>query len=59
MPIPMVTRFLVLGLGSLLSVRALAQVPAPAPVPTPSVTVRVSVTQLDPKTGRTDMLSAP
>ncbi len=59
MPLPMVTRFLVLGLGSLLSVAALAQVPAPAPVPTPSVTVRVSVTQLDPKTGRTDILSAP
>ena len=59
MPIPMVTRFLVLGLGSLLSVAALAQVPAPAPVPTPLVTVRVSVTQLDPKTGRADTLSVP
>jgi len=42
-----------------LTAASFGQVPAPAPVPTPSVTVRVSVTQLDPKTGKTDMLSAP
>jgi hypothetical protein len=36
-----------------------AQVPAPVPAPPPTVTVRTTVSHLDPKTGRSDVMSAP
>ena len=57
MPTPMAPRLLLLALGSCLAVPLGAQVPAPAPPPT--VTVRTSVSHLDPKTGKSDVLTAP
>lgn len=57
MPTPMAPRLLLLALGSCLAVPLGAQVPAPAPPPT--VTVRASVSHLDPKTGKSDVLTAP
>ena len=59
MPTPMAPRFLLLAFGTLLSVSLGAQVPAPVPAPPPTVTVRTSVSHLDPKTGRSDVMSAP
>ena len=53
----MAPRFLLLALGSFLAVSLGAQVPAPAPPPT--VLVRTSVSHLDPKTGKSDILTAP
>ena len=58
MPTPMAHRFLLLALGVLTSLGVSAQTPAP-PAPPPTVTVRTSVTHLDPKTGKSDMMSAP
>lgn len=55
----MAPRFLLLALGSFLTVSLGAQVPAPAPAPPPTVTVRTSVSHLDPKTGKSDSLTAP
>ena len=57
MPTPMAPRLLLLALGSCLAVSLGAQVPAPAPPPT--VTVRTSVSHMDPKTGKSDSLTAP
>jgi hypothetical protein len=57
MPNPMASRFLLLALGSLLTLSLVAQVPAPAPVPPPTVTVRTSVYHLDPKTGKSEGLT--
>ncbi len=59
MPTPMAPRHLLLALGSFLAVSLGAQVPAPAPAPPPTVTVRTSVSHLDPKTGKSDSLTAP
>ena len=53
----MAPRHLLLALGSFLAVSLGAQVPAPAPPPT--VLVRTSVSHLDPKTGKSDILTAP
>jgi hypothetical protein len=53
----MAPRLLLLALGSCLAVSLGGQVPAPAPPPT--VTVRTSVSHLDPKTGKSDILTAP
>ncbi len=53
----MAPRLLLLALGSFLAVSLGAQVPAPAPLPT--VTVRTSVSHLDPKTGKSDSMTAP
>ena len=55
----MAPRFLLLALGSFLAVSLGAQVPAPAPAPPPTVNVRTSVSHLDPKTGKSDILTAP
>ena len=55
----MAPRHLLLAFGSLLAVYLAAQVPAPVPAPPPTVTIRTSVSHLDPKTGRSDVLSAP
>jgi hypothetical protein len=55
----MAPRLILLALGSFLAVSLGAQVPDPAPAPRPSVTVRTSVSHLDPKTGKSDSLSAP
>ncbi len=55
----MAPRHLLLALGSFLAVSLGAQVPAPAPAPPPTVTVRTSVSHLDPKTGKSDSLTAP
>jgi hypothetical protein len=54
----MALRLLLLALGVLTSLGVSAQTPAP-PAPPPTVTVRTSVTHLDPKTGKSDMMSAP
>ena len=59
MPTPMAPRHLLLALGSFLAVSLGAQVPVPAPAPPPTVTVRTSVSHLDPKTGKSDSLTAP
>ena len=59
MPSPMAPRHLLLALGSCLAVSLGAQVPTPAPAPPPTVTVRTSVSHLDPKTGKSDILTAP
>ena len=57
---PMAPRFLLLALGSFLAVSLGAQVPTPAPpAPPPTVLVRTSVSHLDPKTGKSDILTAP
>lgn len=58
MPIPMAPRFLLLALGVLTSLGVSAQTPAP-PAPPPTVTVRGTVSHLDPKTGKSDMMSFP
>jgi hypothetical protein len=55
----MAPRLLLLAVGSLLAVSLGAQVPAPVPAPPPTVTVRTSVSHLDPKTGKSDSMSAP
>jgi hypothetical protein len=55
----MAPRHLLLALGSFLAVSLGAQVPAPAPAPPPTVLVRTSVSHLDPKTGKSDILTAP
>lgn len=59
MPIPMAPRFLLPAAIALLAASAGAQVPAPVPAPPPTVTVRTTVSHLDPKTGRSDVMSAP
>lgn len=59
MPTPMAPRFLLLAVGSLLAASLGAQVPAPVPAPPPTVTVRTSVSHLDPKTGKSDSMTAP
>jgi hypothetical protein len=60
MPTPMDPRFLLLAVGSLLAASLGAQVlPAPVPAPPPTVTVRTTVSHLDPKTGKSDIMSAP
>ena len=59
MPSPMAPRHLLLALGSCLAVSLGAQVPTPAPAPPPTVMVRTSVSHLDPKTGKSDILTAP
>jgi len=62
MPIPMAPRFLLLALGVLTALGVSAQTPAqtPAPpAPPPNVTVRTTVSHLDPKTGKSDVMSAP
>jgi hypothetical protein len=53
----MAPRLLLLALGSFLAASLGAQVPVPAPPP--MVTVRTSVSHLDPKTGKSDSLTAP
>ena len=58
MPIPMAPRFLLLALGVLTSLGVSAQTPAP-PAPPPTVTVRGTVSHLDPKTGKSDVMSFP
>ena len=58
MPIPMAPRFLLLALGVLTSLWVSAQTPAP-PAPPPTVTVRGTVSHLDPKTGKSDVMSFP
>ena len=58
MPTPMAPRFLLLALGVLTSLGVSAQTPAP-PAPPPTVLVRTSVSHLDPKTGKSDILTAP
>lgn len=55
---PMAPRFLLLALGVLTSLGVSAQTPAP-PAPPPTVLVRTSVSHLDPKTGKSDILTAP
>ena len=55
----MAPRHLLLAVGSLLAVSLGAQVPTPVPAPPPTVTVRTSVSHMDPKTGRSDTLTAP
>ena len=59
MPTPMAPRFLLLAVGSLLAASLGAQVPVPVPAPPPTVTVRTSVSHLDPKTGKSDSMTAP
>ena len=59
MPTPMAPRFLLLAIASLLGASLGAQVPAPVPAPPPTVTVRTTVSHLDPKTGKSDVMSAP
>jgi hypothetical protein len=60
MPTPMAPRFLLLAVGSLLAASLGAQVlPAPVPAPPPTVTVRTTVSHLDPKTGKSDIMTAP
>ena len=54
----MAPRFLLLALGVLTSLGVSAQTPAP-PAPPPTVLVRTSVSHLDPKTGKSDILTAP
>lgn len=54
----MAPRFLLLALGVLTSLGVSAQTPAP-PAPPPTVTVRTTVSHLDPKTGKSDVMSAP
>ena len=58
MPTPMAPRFLLLALGALTSLGLSAQTPAP-PAPPPTVTVRGTVSHLDPKTGKSDVMSFP
>lgn len=58
MPTPMAPRFLLLALGVLTSLGLAAATPAP-PAPPPTVTVRTTVSHLDPKTGKSDVMSAP
>jgi hypothetical protein len=55
----MAPRFLLLAVGSLLAASLGAQVPVPVPAPPPTVTVRTSVSHLDPKTGKSDSMTAP
>lgn len=59
MPSPMAPRHLLLAFGSFLAVSLAAQVPAPVPAPPPTVTARIAVSHLDPKTGKSDVLTAP
>lgn len=60
MPIPMASRFLLPAAVALLAASLGAQVPASVPPPPPpTVTVRTTVSHLDPKTGRSDIMSAP
>ncbi|MFM7743611.1 MAG: hypothetical protein ACKO8X_09035, partial [Verrucomicrobiota bacterium] len=54
----MAPRFLLLAVGVLTSLGVSAQTPAP-PDRTFTVTVRGSVTHLDPKTGKSDLMSFP
>jgi hypothetical protein len=54
----MAPRFLLLALGVLTSLGLAAATPAP-PAPPPTVTVRTTVSHLDPKTGKSDVMSAP
>ncbi len=56
MPDPMALRFLLLALGVLTSLGVSAQTP---PAPPPTVTVRGTVSHLDPKTGKSDVMSFP
>lgn len=58
MPTPMAPRFLLLALGVLTSLGLAAATPAP-PAPPPTVTVRGTVSHLDPKTGKSDLMSFP
>jgi hypothetical protein len=52
----MALRFLLLALGVLTSLGVSAQTP---PAPPPTVTVRGTVSHLDPKTGKSDVMSFP
>jgi hypothetical protein len=54
----MAPRFLLLVIGVLTSLGVSAQSPAP-PAPPPTVTVRGTVSHLDPKTGKSDLMSFP
>jgi hypothetical protein len=54
----MAPRFLLLAFGVLTSLGLSAQTPAP-PAPPPTVTVRGTVSHLDPKTGKSDVMSFP
>jgi hypothetical protein len=54
----MAPRFLLLAFGILTSLGVSAQTPAP-PAPPPTVTVRGTVSHLDPKTGKSDVMSFP
>ena len=56
MPDPMALRFLLLALGVLTSLGVSAQTP---PAPPPTVTVRGTVSHLDPKTGKSEVMSFP
>ncbi len=58
MPPPMAPRLLLPPLGVLTSLGASAQTPAP-PAPPPTVTVRGTVSHIDPKTGKSDLMSFP
>ena len=57
----MAPRFFLSVVGSLLAVSVGAQVPPlpTPPAPPPTVTVRTTVSHMDPKTGRSDVISAP
>jgi hypothetical protein len=57
----MAPRILLLAFGVLTSLGVSAQTPAPPapPAPPPTVTVRTTVSHLDPKTGKSDVMSAP
>ena len=55
----MVPRLLLFAVGVGLASALVAQVPTAAPAPPPTVTVRSSVSHLDPKTGKSDQLTAP
>jgi hypothetical protein len=54
----MAPRLLLLAFGVLTSLGLSAQTPAP-PAPPPTVTVRGTVSHLDPKTGKSDVMSFP
>jgi hypothetical protein len=58
MSFPMVARFSSLFLACLAAATGSGQTSAPPPPP-PTVTVRTSVSHLDPKTGKSEVLTAP
>lgn len=59
MPSPMAPRFPLLFLAILAAAGSSGQTPPAPPAPPPTVVVRTSVSYLDPKTGKSDLLTAP